>query len=380
MLLTGSGLMVRSLVAMNAVDPGFDPDNLLTFNISVPSSAYPGPEDVGGFYDRLIDELRALPGVESVSAMNGLPPLRAVNANDTEFEGIEQTADGPVHNVDFWQFTDLGYLETMDIRVLEGRDFDLSDLAPEMATVLVNRRLVQVFYNGESPLGRRIRPPGTETWFTVVGIVDDVKQSGLREPTGTELYFLSRQAEAIGFSVRTRNLVMRTLGDPIAFVAAARRAVWNQDSSLPLSDVQSMQQNIASSVARPRFLTMLLGVFAGVALILAAVGTYGVVAYSVAQRSREIGIRMAMGAGAGSVVGLVVRNAATLALAGAVIGVLGSLSMTRFLSSQLYAVSATDPRTVIIAPLFRTAIALLASYVPARRGTRVDPVAVLKQE
>lgn len=379
-LLTGSGLMVRSLTALNAVDPGFNPDNLLTFNISVPSSTYPDPADVGGFYDRLLEELRAIPGVRAVSAMNGLPPLRSVDANDTEFEGLEQTEDGPAHNVDYWQFVDLGYLETMQIRVLEGRDFNATDLAPGMATALVNRRLAQVFYPGGTPLGRRIRPPGTDTWFTVVGIVDDVKQGGLGAPTGTELYFLSRQAEALGFAVRTRNVVLRTQGDPLAIVPQVRRAVWTLDASLPLADVQSMDQNIATSVARPRFLTVLLGVFAAVALVLAAVGTYGVIAYSVAQRRREIGIRMAMGAGAGSVVALVVRNGAILAVAGAGIGILGALAMTRFLSSQLYQVSATDLRTFVLAPLFLTAVALLASFIPARRGTRVDPVTVLKEE
>ena len=379
-LLTGSGLMVRSLTALNAVDPGFDPENLLTFNISTPANTYPDPTDVGDFYDRLLTELRAIPGVRDVSAMNGLPPLRSVNANDTEFEGLEQTQDGPAFNTDYWQFVDLGYLETMDIRVLEGRDFNLTDLAPDMATILVNRRLAQVFYPDGGPMGRRMRPPGSDTWFTVVGIVDDVKQSGLKAPTGTEIYFLSRQAESLGFAIRTRNIVIRTQRDPLAIVSMVRRTVWTQDSSLPLSNVQTMDQNIASSVARSRFLTMLLGVFAGVALVLAAVGTYGVISYSVALRSREIGIRIAMGAGAGSVVGLVVRNGAVLAVAGALIGTLGAFGVTRLLASQLYEVSTTDPQTFIIAPLFLIAVALLASFIPAYRGTRVDPVTVLKQE
>jgi predicted permease len=379
-LLTGSGLMVRSLSALHSVDPGFEPENLLTFNISAPNTTYPDPANVGDFYDRLLDELRAIPGVERASAMNGLPPLRNVNANDTEFEGVEQIQDGPAHNVDYWQFTDLGYLDAMGIQVVEGRDFDLTDLAPGQATILVNERLAQVFYTDGTPMGRRIRPPSADTWFTVVGIVEDVKQSGLSEPTGTEIYFLSRQAEALGFSVRTRNIVMKTQGDPLALVPSVRRAVWNQDASLPLSDVQTMEQNIASSVARPRFLTMLLGVFAGVALVLAAVGTYGVIAYSVAQRSREIGIRMAMGAGSGSVVALVVRNGVVLALTGAGLGIAGAFLMTRFLAAQLYEVSATDPSTFVVAPLFLTAVAVLASFIPARRGTRVDPVTVLKQE
>jgi predicted permease len=365
------------------VDLGFDPDNLLTFELSLPQTTYPDPQDVGGLYGGLLDRIRALPGVTDATAMSGLPPLRDVNANDTEFEGVEQTPDGPAHNVDYWTGVESDYLTTMGIGVVEGRGFELADLGREDPVMLVNERLARTFYPGLSPLGRRIRPccGDSNPWFTIIGVVGDVKQGGVNNDPGTELFFLNPQVARAGiFAYRTMGVAIRTPRDPLQLTPTVRRLVAELDHTLPLANVQTMENNVARTMAQPRFVTLLLGLFAGIALVLAAVGTYGVMSYSVAARNREIGIRMAMGAEGGNVLGMVLRQGSVLAGAGLVLGVGGAFGLTRLLSSQLYEVSATDPGTFLLAPLFLAGVALLACVVPARRATRVDPVQALRAE
>ena len=379
-LLTGSGLMLRSIFALQRVDLGFETESLLTGQLSLPTADYPETEDVGDFYATLLERLRALPGVTAASAASGIPPVRILNANDTEFEGVPQTDDGPAHNVDYWTGIEEGYLETMGIEVTEGRGFTPSDALAETPVMLVNQRLAATFYPGESPVGRRIRPPGSERWFNVVGVVEDVHQAGVTGEVGTELYFYHPQTTQAGQAYRTMFVTLRTDGDPLALAPSLESVVRELDPALPLSDVRTMEQNIARSMAQPRFLTLLLGVFAGIALLLAGVGTYSVMAYSVAERTREIGIRMAMGAEAGSVRGLVLRQGGVLAATGLVLGILGALGLTRFLGSQLYEVGATDPQTFLAAPLFLAVVAILASYLPALRASRMDPVAALRED
>jgi putative ABC transport system permease protein len=214
----------------------------------------------------------------------------------------------------------------------------------------------------------------------VVGVVEDVKQAGISAPAGTELFFYNPQGAAGGGNVsRALSLVIRTEQNPLALAPAVERIVREMDPALPVADVQSLEQNVAGAMAQPRFLTLLLGVFAGIALLLASVGTYGVMAHSVAERNREIGIRMAMGAEPGSVRGLVMKQGAALAGIGLGLGVLGAFGLTRFLGSQLYEVGTTDLRTFVAVPLILGAVALLACYIPARRATRVDPVVALRE-
>jgi putative ABC transport system permease protein len=380
-LVVGSGLMLRSFSELQRVDPGFEPDGLLTFQLFLPPAAYPDPPSQTGFYERLIERLGALPGVTAVSAMSGLPPRRDVVANDTEFEGLEQTPDGPAHNTDYWQFVTRDYLETMQIPLRDGRSFTYADEGGAPA-LLINERLAEVFYPGVNPIGRRIRPPGDGVpWFTVLGVVKDVKQGGLEEETGTELYFLYPQVgSAVGFVPRTMNVVLRTAGDPLALATAVRTEVRALDPQLPVANLSSMDEVMSSSVARPRFITLLLAVFATVALALAAIGTYGVMAYSVAQRRQEIGIRMALGAQRSNVLGMVLSQGFAVAAVGLVLGVGGSFALTKLLSSLLFNVSATDPAAFLSAPLLLGAVALLACYIPARRATHVDPARVLKQD
>ncbi|HEX2167990.1 MAG TPA: ABC transporter permease, partial [Longimicrobiales bacterium] len=380
-LVVGSSLMLRSFASLQSVDPGFDPDGLLSFQLFLPATSYPEPGDQAAFLERLTERLRSLPGVTSAAAMSGLPPRREVNANDTDFEGLAQTPESPAHNTDYWQFITRDYLETMDIPLRDGRLFTYADEAGG-PVVLINERLANVFYPDVNPIGRRLRPPGDDVpWHTIVGVVKDVKQGGLEEPTGTEVYFLYPQtANQIGFAPRTMNLVVRTSGDPNQLASSVRSAVRDLDPQLPVANMASMNDVLHAAVAGPRFITLLLAVFAAVALALAAIGTYGVMAYSVAQRRQEIGIRMALGAQASSVLGMVLGQGVVVAAIGIALGVAGAWALTRLMSALLFNVSATDPLAFVSAPLLLAIVALTACYIPARRATRVDPAVVLKSD
>jgi predicted permease len=381
-LVVGSGLMLRSFAELQKVDPGFQPDGLLSFQLFLPAATYPEPTDQAAFLARLVDRLETLPGVTSASAMSGLPPRRDVNANDTEFEGIAQTPEGPPHNTDYWQFVTRDYLETMDIALRDGRMFEFADEGGS-PVVLVNEKLAEVFYPGTSPLGRRLRPPGGDgtPWLTIVGVVANVKQGGLEEPTGTEIYFLYPQvARAVGFAPRTMNIVVRTAGAPTTLMNSVQTEVRSMDPQLPVANLATMNDVLHEAVSGPRFITLLLAVFAAVALALAAIGTYGVMAYSVAQRRQEIGIRMALGAQAATVRGMVLGQGVAVAGIGLLIGIAGALALTRLLSTLLFNVSPTDPLAFLSAPLLLALVAVAACYIPAVRATRVDPALVLKQD
>jgi predicted permease len=379
-LLIGSGLMLRSVSALQEVDLGVETEDVLTMRLSLPAGDYPEPQDVGAFYAGLLDRVRALPGVLAASATSGLPPSQPLVANDTEFEGVPMTPEGPQHNVDYYTGIEEGYLETLGISVVEGRGFEPADALAETPVLLVNERLARTFYGEESPLGRRIGPGGAGGLsFNVIGVVEDVRQAGIREPSSTELFFYNPQIAQAGANVfRDMSLVIRVDRNPLLLAPVIERLIAELDRALAVAEVRTLEQNVERSMAQPRFLALLLGVFAGVALLLAAVGTYGLMAHSVAERTREIGIRMAMGAAPSSVRGLVLRQGATLAAVGLALGIVGALALTRLLSAQLYEVGTTDLRTFVLVPAFLGAVALLACYVPARRATRVDPVEALR--
>jgi predicted permease len=299
-----------------------------------------------------------------------------------EIQGVEPSPEGPPHNVDYIQTVQGPYLETMGIEVRRGRRFEPRDRAGSVPVALVNERLARTFFPDADALGQRMRLCcGGDIWFQVVGVVEDVRQGGLDRPAGTEIYFLQEQlTEAYGWAIRSMHLVVETPGDPGSLGPEVRRAVASLDPSLPVAAMRPMREVLERARARPRFLTTLLAAFSGVALLLAAVGTYGVMSFAVAQRAREMGIRMALGAEAGAVRRLVLRRGLVLAGVGLGLGVAGAWWLTGLLESLLFGIAARDPLTFSLVPLLLVAVAAAASWIPAHRATRVDPVEVLRQE
>jgi predicted permease len=381
-LLVGSGLLLRSFAALQEVDPGFDPDGLLTFGIYLPYGNYPEPTDITAFHGRLIERLEALPGTTGAALMSGLPPMRDANATNTDFEGKQAMPGGPPQNVDYYQVVTSEYFETMKIPLVDGRLFTPADDAAATPVAIINETLARVFYPGENPIGQRIRPPGGDAvpWLTIIGVARDVKQGGISQPTGTELYFHEPQAGLVDRSSRALNVVVRTDRPPLSIANEVRQAVWSEDPSLPLAGVQTMEDTLAGTMSRPRFLSFLLSIFAAVALVLAAVGIYGVLSYAVAERTKEIGIRMALGAEARGVVAMVLRDGLAVAVVGLALGLLGAFATTRLLESQLFGVGSADPATFVAVPLVLLVVALVASYVPARRASSVAPIVALRKD
>ena len=387
-LVIGAGLLLRSFANLIRVDAGFDRTKMVTFGLVLPNSRYPVPQRVA-FFTRVREQLSQLPGVKAVAMMSGLPPLRAVNANDTDFEHIPNGTPGaapdpalPAENVDYWQFTSHTYVEAMGIPVVRVRAFDARDVggAP---VVMINEALARKFYKDIDPIGRRIKPgfQPNSPWATVIGVLKDVKQAGVGEQAGTELYMLYDQAPAVtGFATGNLNIALRVEGDPDALAASIRRIVREADPTLPIVKYRSMDEVFADAVARPRFLTTLLSSFAGLALLLAAIGTYGILSYSVTERRQEIGIRMALGASRGSVLAIILRYGLIVTTIGLVIGLAASAALTRLLQAQLFNVKPIDPLTMVAVTVFIGLVAIVACLIPARRATKVDPMIVLRQE
>jgi predicted permease len=383
-LLVGAGLLLRSFEKLTRVDSGFDRSHLVTFNVVLPGAAYADSMRRVAFFRQVTDQLQQAPGVQSAAAMSGLPPMRQVNANDTRFEGYVAKPGIPPQNVDYYNWVTGTYLSTMRIPMVEGRAFGPMDGVTSTPVAVVNQTLARLFFPGQSALGHRIQPGGiadTTQWYTIVGVAKDVKQGGVDAKTGTELYLLYDQSPTyLGYAPRNMNVVMRSTLSSDALAPTIRRIVGSLDPSLPIVGLQSMDEVFADALARPRFLAELLVIFAVVALTLAAVGTYGVLAYSVAERRREIGIRMALGASEGGVLTLVLRQGMVLAGIGLVVGLAGALGVTRVVNSLLFGVEPTDPVTFVAVGLFMLCVALVACVVPARRATRVDPLVALRMD
>lgn len=376
-LLIGAGLMFSAFWKLQAVNTGLQPENVVTLRLALPANTYSKPAEVQQFWEELQRRVRSLPGVESASVVSGLAPVRPIDANDTEFEGFQRRPGGPLQNVDFWNVAGHNYFQTMGIQLMDGRLFTESDGANTQPVLVVNQTLASVFYPGQSAIGKRIRPGFDGPWFTVVGVVADVKNAGLDKPAGTELYFPLAQTDN---NVRGAAIVVRSQRDPMQLVSAIRAEVRSLDPALPLSNVKLMTDVIAQAQARPRFLVLLIGLFSAVALGLAALGIYSVMAYSVAQRTNEFGIRMAMGAEQSDVLRLVLRQGLLLGLSGVLIGAAGALALNRILKDSLYGVGAFEPLPFLGMSLLLVLVTVLACLAPALRATRVDPVVALRYE
>lgn len=379
-LVIGSGLMIRAFWKLQQVKTGFDPENVVSFSLNLPAAKYTNPQRLQ-FVNALEQRLTNLPGVAGVSVATGLPPLRRINANDTEIEGYQPTPDGPAQNVDYWNVVGNDYFKTMKIRLAEGRTFEPQDDNPNaMPVVVVNQALAKRFWTG-SPIGRRVNPGFVEpkVWFTIVGVVEDTKNAGMDKPAGPELYFQVRQV-AEQFLDSNVNFVVRAANDSAALEGSIRGAVRDLDSTLPIYNLWSMQELVSRSVVQPRFLALLLATFSGIALFLAAIGIYGVMAYSVAQRTQEIGVRMALGARPLHVLRLVIGQSLGMLLMGAGIGLVGAILLTQWMQTLLFEVTATDPLTYVSVIGLLAVVALLACYIPARRAAKVDPLIALRYE
>jgi putative ABC transport system permease protein len=377
-LLVGTGLMLRSLQKLLEVNPGFDPKNVLTMRLELPNSRYPRypkSERAAAFFNGLIERVQTLPGVQVVAATSQLALSGGPNGV-VQIEGRSRTAGfgGPLVQRSS-VLSD--YFRAMGISLLKGRPFTKADTAESAKVVIINQTLAHRFWPGEEPIGKRLSwgSGDVPVWREVVGVVADVHQWGLiREPM-PEVYFPYAQLPQAAMS-----LVIRSSCDASTLIKAVREQVRGLDKELPVFRPLSMEHILAQSTAEQRFQALLMSVFGTMALVLAGVGLYGVMSYSVAQRTHEIGIRVALGAQRWDVLGLVLGQGMLLTTIGVLIGLAGAFATTRLMSSLLYGVSATDPLTFTLVPVLLSGVALLACYIPARRATKVDPMVALRYE
>jgi len=377
-LLIGTGLMLRAFSNLLDVPLGMDPRQVTAASIALPGVTYTGT-DVSAFWRRLTERVAALPGVQHVAVTSGLPPQHSSTHSDTAIEGYVGGAGDPPQNVEFYVSVSPGYFETLRIPLLEGRDFDDRDDVGSPEVVIVNQAMARTFWGDASPIGRRIRPSGTTNWCVVVGVVGDTRNAGLDRAPGTEIYLPHHQTAGLN-RARRMSVVVRASGDSARLVEQLRRELQAMDSSLPLAEIHTVEERLSVARSRPRLLTVLLTLFSNVALVLALVGIYGIISYSVMQRTKEIALRMTLGARRIDVLGSVLGRGMGLAAVGIAIGVAGALLLTRYLASQLFGVTATDPATFVVVPLVFATVVFMAACIPAFRATRVDPMVALRGE
>ena len=377
LLLVGAGLMTKSFVRLQQVDPGFDATNVVSMNIALPTSKY-RQQQVNVFYDQLIERLRNLPGVKSVAGIDVLPLSNGNVSSRFLVEGAPfvPLADRPYAGV---RVVTPDYFQTMGIPHLRGRSFTEQDQGNTPGVVIVNEALANRYWPNEDAIGKRLgsfeEVPGKQKWLEIVGVVGNVRHKAIEMEVMEEVYFPYKQSPG-----NFMNLVVRTTSEPASMVPAIRSQVLSVDKDQPVSDIMTMDQRVAKSVAAKRFVMFLLGAFSILALGLASVGIYGVMAYLVTQRTQEIGVRMALGAQKRDVLKLVVRKGMALAIIGAAIGLVASLALTRLMRSLLFEVTPTDWLTFVTASTVLLIAALLASYIPAHRATKVDPLTALRYE
>ena len=376
-LLIGAGLMARSFLRLQDVNPGFDAHRVLTVGFYLPSTKYKEGPAIVSFYNDLLNKAESLPGVISASAIDTLPLDVGGNVRGFVIENripqnpAENTADAEVRVVT------ADYFRTMEIPLVRGRLFEAQDGPDSPQVIVINQTMANRYFPGEDPIGKRINlgNPNTNSWMTIIGIVRDTRHQGLNVEPYSQMYGVHTQAPQ-----RSLNLVLRTSGDPMSLVTAIRSRVSDTDRELPLSNIRTLEQILAESIVRPRFNMLLISIFAVVAVTLASVGVYGVISYSVSQRTHEIGVRIALGAHPRDIFKMVVGQGLKLALTGVGAGVIVAFGLTRVLAGLLYGVQATDPLTFAAISAGLTVIVVMASYVPALRATRVDPMVSLRYE
>jgi predicted permease len=374
-LLVGAGLLLRSFARLQAVDPGFNPDGVMTARLNLPGRAYDTPEKQVAFFQQLLERVRALPGVQSASAISFLPFAGLGSRTSFRIEGRPVPAAGQFPSTDV-RAAMPDYWRTLGIPLVAGEALDARDIAGAPRRVVINEAFARAHFPGENPVGKFvIMPWGEDLRGEIVGVAADTRQFGYDVEPYPMIYWAMPQ-----FPLSFMSLAVRTAGEPDAVVPSLRAAVRSLDADLPLADVRPLGDFLGESVAQRRFTMALTATFAAVALLLAAVGLYGVLAYGVAQRTREIGVRVALGAARRAVIGLVIREGMMVVVAGIASGALLAVALTRVMTTLLYGVGPLDPVTYVAVAAVLGAVALLASWLPARRAARVDPMAALRNE
>jgi putative ABC transport system permease protein len=376
MLLIGAGLVIKSFIRLQEVDPGFKPERILTINVALPGAKYREDTQRVAFTDQLLARVAALPRVESAAVVSALPLGGGENLSSFSIEGRPAPPPNQVVDAEY-RIVSPGYFATMGIPLLRGNGFTERDDANTPRVMVINETMARKYWPGEDPIGKRINlgDPSTSPWRTIVGIVRDGRNQRLDAEPYPQMYAAYAQSPTSGMT-----LVTRAAAEPLSLVPAIRGELVAIDKDQPLYNVRTMEQVLWESVARQRFNMLLITIFAGIGLILAAVGIYGVISYSVTQRTHEIGIRMALGAQSIDVLKMVLGQGLLLAVVGIGVGIGAALLLTRVMASLLFGVSATDPLTFLVISLLLTTVALLACYIPARRAMRVDPMIALRHE
>jgi predicted permease len=374
-LLVGAGLLIRSFWKLQGADPGFNPEHVLTASFSLPNARYSDPPKVTAFQQQLLERVTALPGVQSAGLTSDLPWTGYDENAGFTIEGKTFPNDGPGGR---YHFVSADYFPTVGVPLVAGRFFNASDRLNAPNVVLINHAMAELYWPGESAVGKRFTfssQPQEKDWFTIVGVVGDVKDFP-HSPAAVPAFYWATMQRA----PRQLILAVRGNADPLGLVEAIRNEVRALDQDLPLAEIKPLETVAATALASQRFTLWLVGFFAGTALLLAALGIYSVLSYLVAQRTQEIGVRMALGAQFGDVLKLVIRQGMTLVLLGVVVGLVAAFGLTRLMKGLLYQVSATDPLTFVAIGLLLTLVALIACWLPARRATKVDPMIALRCE
>lgn len=384
-LLAGAGLMVRSMVALRAIDPGFDPQGVLTLQVSVHGTPHAAPARRAAFFLELLEQMRALPNVQRASAINHLPIDGDLWTRGFRIEGRPPSRPGEGPGA-YYRVVLPGYFETMGLTLARGRDFAGQDALNAPPVVILSESLARKHWPGEDPIGKRIAmgPSAQPRWMTVIGLVNDALVGDWSARRGDEMYLPYLQTPAYLEGPESRvtylTMVLKASSDPVSLASIARRAVASLDRGASVSKVTTMEAVVHRAMARPRFELTLLGVFASVALLLAAAGTYSVMAYAVSRRTQEIGLRLTLGAERGDVLRMILRQASIRIAIGATAGLTGAVLLTRLMSRLLYGVQPGDPATFAGATAFLIGMAFLASVVPAWRASRINPLGALRQE